>query len=386
MKTLDTFLNAEIHSPMFLAIPEGLNEDREKTVISLRRSIYGLKTSSKSWKMPKNTVALLLVYVDDMLLLTDSDDLRTEVTTALQEKFRITCQPDPKFFVGFEINRDFQNNVITLAQTKYIDRILKRFNMDQCHLQNTPMETSLKLQKSATGKDDTEYRAMIGALLYVARGTRPDIAFALNTLSKLQTCSTENDKNYVRRIFRYLKGTRDYVLPYYSKGEHFEAFVDASYAPDVSESSSTLDLNQGKSITGYVLRIFNDPILWGVRKQSIVASSSTAAEVIAIHDAVDDMRVGHFLMHEIFDLRTPITVWEDNISATRIIMGGEQKRNRCTLIKCYDVLEAVAAKEIELKNISSSQQLADALTKPLDKVKFSKFVNHIFFPYGNCHF
>lgn len=213
------FLNADIHSPMHLQIPEGMSENKNDKVISLKRSIYGLKTSSKSWyttlddtiiqlgftqskadrclyyqKMPNQSIALLLVYVDDMMLLTDSTQLIQSTTQALQEKFKITHQPEPSFFVGFEICRNAGENIITLKQTKYIERLLKRFELDQSHPQTTPMESGLKLTRPAMGKDDTEYRAMIGALLYVARGTRPDIAFAVNTLSRFQTCSTDNEK------------------------------------------------------------------------------------------------------------------------------------------------------------------------------------------------
>lgn len=159
------FLNAAIHSPTYHHIPEEMSANSEKSIIQLRRSIYGLKTGSKSWyttlddtiltlgftrskadrclyfqKMPNKSIALLLVYVDDMMLLTDSADLIQSTKTVLQEKFKMTFQADPNFFVGFEICRNTHENIITLKQTKYINRILARFEMDQCNPQTTPME------------------------------------------------------------------------------------------------------------------------------------------------------------------------------------------------------------------------------------------------------
>lgn len=258
--------------------------------------------------------------------------------------------------------------------------MLERFSMAESYPQHTPMESGLKITRSADGTDNTEFRAMIGALSFLARNTRPDIAFAVNLLSRIQNCSTDTDKNYVRRIFRYLKGTVNFSLLFSSTGCKLEAYIDASYAPDATEDNPTVDINFGRSVSGYLVRLFGDPIIWGVKKQSIVASSSTAAELIAIHDALDDVRVAKFVMFEIFGVNDPVVVFEDNTSTTKILMGGEQKKVRSILIKCYDTLEAVAAKEITLQSVPSVDQLADLLTKALDREKFDHLRNRILFP------
>ncbi len=118
-----------------------------------------------------------------MLLLTDQEDILESTTEKLASTFKIKIQEELSFFVGYEIER--QLGRISLSQTKYIDRILTRFGMTDAYPQKTPMETSLRIVKPADGKDDREYRAMIGALLFLARNTRPDIAFAVNTLSRV---------------------------------------------------------------------------------------------------------------------------------------------------------------------------------------------------------
>lgn len=399
------FLNADLRNIIFLAVPEGMTAGQPNTVLELKKSIYGLKPSSKNWydllhdtvltlgfkrshadrclyyqRLPDSTIALLLLYVDDMLLVTQSTDLITRTTAALKKCFQITIDEDPKFFVGFEIHRDIDKRTIALSQTKYVERILRRFNLQDAYPQATPMDANLRVYKPDDGIDDTEYRSMIGALLYVARGTRPDIAYAVNALSKAQTCSTDVEKNYVRRIFRYLAGTRDRALVYYSSGEKLDAYVDASYAPNISLTTDKLDLGKGKSISGYLLRLFEDPILWAVKQQTIIATSSTAAEVIALFDALDNVCVARHIMLEIFHLDEPVTMHEDNTSATQIVMGGTQKNMRSTLIKCYALLEAVENREVAVKNVPAKDQIADGLTKPLDKDKFLRFVTQIFVP------
>lgn len=397
------FLHADLKQRIYLSIPEGMSSSSSNTVLQLHKSIYGLKPSCKNWynllgdallaagltksradrclyyaKFPDGTMAIVLVYVDDILLATSNLTFVSTLTAALKHEFHIKMVENPTSFVGFQIRRDELTRSIFVHQSTYIQRILLRFCMLDSHPQSTPMETGLRLDRTTEGKDDREYRAMIGALLYLARGTRPDISFAVNMLSRLQASSTDVDKSHVRRIFRYLKGTSHYELKFTSMGKSVECYVDASYAPDVCVSSSVLDLSLGKSVTGYLVRFFDDPVIWNVKKQTIAASSSTAAEVIAIHDALDDLQVAHYIMDELFNEKMPVKVWEDNTSAQKIVMAGDPKKNRALLIKCYAVLDAVADKEIDVLTVPSSGQLADALTKALDKEKLHKFVREIF--------
>lgn len=373
------------------------------TALELKKSIYGLRPSSKNWynlvhetaltlgfrrsradrclyfqTLGDGNVAILLVYVDDMLLVTGSEKLIEQTTNALQQRFQITIDEDPQFFIGFEIKRNWEEKIISLTQVKYIERMLKRFNMQDAYPQNTPMEVGLRLEENENGSDDTEFRSMIGALLYLARGTRPDIAFAVNALSRAQASSTKMEKNYVRRVFRYLVGTKEFALTYTAAGKKLDAYVDASYAPNITVPTKKPDLSKGRSITGYLLRLFADPILWAVKKQTIMATSSTAAEVIAIFDALDNICVAQYIMNEIFHVQEPVTIYEDNTSATRIIMGGEQKNMRSILIKCYAVLEAVENKEIRVENVAAKDQWADALTKALDREKLTRFTSEMF--------
>lgn len=342
------FLHADIAKPVFLTIPNGMDLQSSDKVLQLQRSLYGLKSSSKNWynlldetiqsigfqkskadrclyfkKLQNDKIAILLVYVDDLLLLTDNPEIIEVVSTELQKNFRLKIELNPTCFVGYEIHRNKEDQRIHLSQKRYTERIIERFSMAESYPQQTPMESSLKITKPQNGSDDTEYRSMIRALSFLARNTHPDIAFAVNALSRIQNCSSVHEKNHVRRIFRYLKGTSNLGLCFTSSGCKLEAFIDASYAPDASEDNPTQDIAFGKSVSGYIIRLFGDPVLWAVKKQSIIASSSTAAELIAVHDALDDVRVARLIMEEIFGVSDPVTAFEDNTSTTTILMGGE---------------------------------------------------------------
>ena len=79
----------------------------------------------------------------------------------------------------------------------------------------TPMCTRLKLTKDDDSKevDQTLYRSMIGKLYYVVH-TRPNIALAVGIVTRFSTIRRENYMMAIKRILRYLKGTKDYGLWY----------------------------------------------------------------------------------------------------------------------------------------------------------------------------
>lgn len=167
--------------------------------------------------------------MDDLLVASNSENMILDVEQKLKDNFTLKVTLNPKFFVGFEI----ENKVIRLSQFKYIEKLLKKFQLSKSKPQFTPMETNLRIMRPTDGVDDTEYRSMIGGLLYLARLTRPDIAFSVNYLSRFQTCSNEQLKNYAKRIFKYIKHTRNFVLKFCSDDKGIIAFIDASYAPEV---------------------------------------------------------------------------------------------------------------------------------------------------------
>lgn len=123
------------------------------------------------------------------------------------------------------------------------------------------METGLKIYKSPNGLDDTEYRVMIGALLYLSKGTQSDIYFSVHYMSRFQNCSTEQKNSQVKRIFKYVNFTKMHSLLFNSRESGIDAYVDTSHAPDVGNIPiDENDLSVGKSITGYLIKVNGDLI------------------------------------------------------------------------------------------------------------------------------
>nr|GEV61817.1 retrovirus-related Pol polyprotein from transposon TNT 1-94 [Tanacetum cinerariifolium] len=96
----------------------------------------------------------------------------------------------------------------------------------------TPMVEQAKLKLDLVGKpvDHTDYRSMIGSLMYVT-SSRPDIMFATCMCARYQANPNEHHVSVVKRIFRYLKGTINLGL-WYLKDSGFDltAYSDADHA------------------------------------------------------------------------------------------------------------------------------------------------------------
>ncbi|XP_063938117.1 secreted RxLR effector protein 161-like [Daucus carota subsp. sativus] len=123
---------------------------------------------------------------------------------------------------------------------------------------------------------EVPYLSAIGALMYLANCTRPDIAFSVNLLARHSSAPTRRHWTGVKQIFRYLRGTMDMGL-FYSKDSKIElvGYVDVGYRSDP---------HKGRSQTGYVFTYGDTAISWRSTKQTPAATSSNHAELLALHE------------------------------------------------------------------------------------------------------
>nr|GEZ47221.1 uncharacterized mitochondrial protein AtMg00810-like [Tanacetum cinerariifolium] len=193
------------------------------------------------------------------------------------KRFEMSMMGEMKFFLGFQVNQ-FSNGIF-INQSKYILDILKRFGMENYDTVSTPMVEQAKLKLDLVGKpvDHTDYRSMIGLLMYVT-SSRLDIMFATCMCARYQANPNEHHVSAIKRIFRYLKGTINLGLwyPKYS-GFDLTAYSDADHAG--------CHLDQ-KSTSGSVPFLGDKLVCWSSKKQNCVSISIAESEYVVILAAV----------------------------------------------------------------------------------------------------
>jgi len=187
-----------------MKIPKGLSYVDGK-VYKLNKSIYGLKQAARCWietfvnvlnpmgfsnsavdrciylldhgDILKNIYVLL--YVDDLVIATKSDDTITNFKTFLMSKFRMTDLCEIKKFIGIKVER--KDGYLYLSQPAYINNILKKFNMEECHAVSTSLPTKLNYEALNSDEEcNAPCRNLIGCLMYLMLCTYPEISTATN--------------------------------------------------------------------------------------------------------------------------------------------------------------------------------------------------------------
>lgn len=190
---------------------------------------------------------------------------------------------ETKLCIGLQV--EHLSKGIFVHQASYTEKILKRFIMDKSYPVSTPMVVcSLEKKKDPfRPKEESEellgpevpYLSAIGALMYLSNCTRPDIAFSVNLLARHSSAPTRRHWTGVKQVLRYLRGTMDMGL-FYSKESKVEliGYTDAGYRSDP---------HKGRSQTGYVFTYGGTAISWRSTKQTLAATSSNHAELLALH-------------------------------------------------------------------------------------------------------
>ncbi|BBG97167.1 transposable element gene [Prunus dulcis] len=237
-------------------------------------------------KKSESGFAIVAVYVDDMNLIGTSEELQ-KTADYLKREFEMKDLGKTKYCLGLQI--EHSANGILVHQSTYTEKVLKRFGMDKAHPLSTPMVVrSLDTKKDPyRPKGDDEmvlgpevpYLSAIGALLYLAQCTRPDISFSVNLLARYSSAPTRRHWTGIKHVLRYLRGTTDMGLFYSSESTNAQSIVgyaDAGYLSDP---------HQGRSQTGYVFTCGGTAISWRSTKQTLVATSSNHSEILALHEA-----------------------------------------------------------------------------------------------------
>ncbi|XP_020272256.1 uncharacterized protein LOC109847439 [Asparagus officinalis] len=162
-------------------------------------------------KVNDGKLAIVLVYVDDLMIIGDDEAEIIRRKDNLSVRFQMKELGHLKHFLGLEVDRTQEGKI--LCQQKYSKDLLKRFGMLECKPISTMMEPNAKMC-AHEGKDlkyATMYQKLVGSLIYLTL-TRPDISYAVSVMSRYMQNPKKHHLEAVRRMLRYVKSTIDYGL------------------------------------------------------------------------------------------------------------------------------------------------------------------------------
>lgn len=386
------FLNGKLTEEIYLKQPEGFERNNSQ-VYRLHKSIYGLKQAARSWNQAliaamkaagavqsendeclfilrtKDDIAYILVHVDDMLVATGKKSTLLYLDRVMNQHFETKNLGDVKQFLGIRIERI--NGKFFISQPRYIEKVIKDFGQEHAKVSFYPIDPGYYKLEGLSLSNNSEYRSIIGSLLYLANHSRPDIAASVTILSRHVQKPRDVDLINAKNIIRYLKGTKHLKLCLNSSisFKSLTAFVDADFAEDKTDRKST---------TGYMVFLNGGLISYRSRKQSIVALSTAEAEYVAISEVCQQLAWLNRLCSDfeiVMNEDQPLKFFSDNQSAIALTKGECSHRTKHIDTKYHYIRQAVENGEVSLHYVPSEYNLADILTKPLNSVKIKQLRN-----------
>lgn len=363
--------------------------DEDVYMTQPERSLYGLKQAPRCWnhrlvnclkkfnmectsvencvfqsKDSSDDKLILAIYVDDGLVASRSKKRIRELLNYLEEELEIKSNP-LSLFLGVQFQR-LNDELIFIHQSVYTQRVLSRFNMDGGNEVSIPADTHTNLSLFESSKEGMEpikapYREAVGALLFLSMITRPDIAFAVNAVSQYSANPQKVHWNAVKRILKYLKGTVEHGILFKPKDQNMR--VKADYCDDIETRHS---------ITGYLIKFGNSPVMWGSRKQKMVVQSTTESEFVAANCALTKTMWAQNFLRELSKdkvMRPILNV--DNQSAIQWIKNGLfHSKGKHIDIKYKYICEKYKQNKITVNYVNTKNQEADIFTKALSRQTF----------------
>ncbi|KAK9071706.1 hypothetical protein SSX86_008135 [Deinandra increscens subsp. villosa] len=388
------FLYGLLEQDVYVKQPPGFEDPHyPNKVCKLIKALYGLKQAPRTWyetlsnyllvngykrgaidktlfeKSDGKDTLMVQIYVDDIIFGKSSAALCKEFEGLMQSKFEMSSMGELNFFLGLQVKQTA--NGIFLNQSKYIQDMLKRFDMQSVSTSRTPISTSHKLHSDLSGKpvDVHLYREMIGSLLYLT-ASRPDIMFSVCLCYRYQCQPKESHMLAVKRIFRYLKGQPKLGLWYPKNSDFsFKAYTDSDYAGCNLDKKST---SGGCQFLGERL------VSWQCKKQTCVSTSTAEAEYIAASSCCSQVL---WIQNQMLDygikFMETLILADNNIVISITNNPVQHSKAKHIDIRYHFIRDCAEKHLIRMVKVHTDQQLADLFTKAFDEARFFYLISAI---------
>lgn len=401
------YLNAQLPEEVYISAPDGSGEP-PGTVLRLRRALYGLKQSGLLWhntlkeflvskgfevshiapSVFKRGETILAVFVDDILITSKKEQHIRETEKMLAGRFEIKVIPGVptdngsgevvRQLLGHEIHerRDKRGVLSSVKITKsaYLEKVQEMYKLPG--KSKLPLETNfyfekdkerLELPPKLLRRRIKTFQKAIGIMLYVTTTVRPDAAYAAQYLARYATYPHEKIWEAIQKTLDYLVATKDVGIVYRrgdkrpSQLSQIEIFTDSDYSSDPETR---------KSQNGYVSMLNGGPISWKTKPTELTCQSSAEAEYQALVLGSNEstwLTQGLRFVSGASKIPTPLFL-VDNMSAIDIALkDGLSGRTKHFDVRLHVIRDRVKAKTLVVKHVKGELQLADVLTKPVEK-------------------
>ena len=405
------FPQAPIEFDMYMEIPKGIDVEggNSKThVLKLLKNLYGLKQAARQFylhlrngllklKFQLSSIdeclfyrrdILFIVYVDDGIIYSRSDQAIDELISELKSTFDVEDKGTVVDYLGIHFSRDADS--YRLTQTHLIDQLVEDVGLKdkQFKIPKIPAHSSKILLRRADEKpfdhSKFHYRSVIGKLNYLEKNTRPDIAYAVHQLARFSSDPKVSHGEAAIHLVKYLHGTRTQGLHFRPNPKHsLTAYVDADFSGNWDRLTAINDASTAKSRSGFIVLYAGCPLMWSSKLQTSIALSTTEAEYVALSNSLREIIPMMKLISEMNEhgwgmpMVTPrihCRVFEDNSGALELAKVPKMRpRTKHINIIYHHFRTFVRDGKVTIWPIDTNDQPADMLTKPLSVAKFVKF-------------
>jgi hypothetical protein len=359
--------------------------------VQLKKPLYGLIEAAKLWfdeisrtlkslgfsqnpydeccwnRMFKGKQHTIVIHVDDIFSTCVLDEANQQLIQALKSKYNQIGVAEGLKHSYLGMTFDFSVvDKVRVTQEGYVSELVASEDL------KTPVKTPASPDLFEVDADSPrldkhrseDFHSLTAKLLFLSKRTRPDICVAVSFLTSRVQESTEQDMDKLKRVLRYLLGTKDFgiVLEADEQIMRLRCFVDASYGVH----------RDCKSHTGTVVSLGKGPVLVKSVKQKINTKSSTEAELVGLSDSMSVIIwCRNFLEKQGYKM-PPAQVFQDNMSTIAMIRSGKptSDRTRHVNIRFFFINDREKSGEVRVEYRSTKSMLADILTKPLQGEQF----------------
>jgi hypothetical protein len=367
------YLYSPIEEEVYIQPPTEIFPELKGKIMKLKKAMYGTKQAARCWwqffkgKMEiagfvaselkpslyiyrrEHEFVIIWLHVDDRFSLALNQDLLNNLKGKMEKTMKIKWSDLLTRLVGIDFKKN--RRTVELSQEKLATQIVqdyqRPFVKHGSKLPDEPLEIH-----SGEAIGPMEYRSIIGSMMYLAGGTQPDMAYAVNLLARYSANPSTKHWEALDYLVGYLKGTTGMKLKFNGEEEGLDLWTDANWGGEHERSTS-----------GFVVKMCGDSVAWGAKRQTVVALSTCAAEYISLSDGAQHLASISILLDDI-QHNFKMKIYCHNEAAILVAGNNASKKKTRYLIRAfYFINDFVRANNIKIQWTSTINQQADIFTK-----------------------